>query len=419
MKRSTVLWLVMVLVLGIGGVLAYKRVVATRAAAAAKPPAPGKGSLAGGKVAPAAPTVIELSPADLSVAETREVRRELPLTGQLRPIHQASVRAKVGGDVLELRVREGETVKAGQVLARIDPSEYQARLDERLATLAATRATSENNERTRKNNEELLRKNFISQQAYDNTLANADVARAQVKAAEANVVLARKALEDAIVRAPWAGLVSERLAQVGDKAAPDMRLLTLVDLTRMDIEAAVPAGDIPSVARGQEVALTVDGFGDRIFKGRIARIAPQATAGSRSITVYVEIANPDLTLKGGMFAKGALTLATRAAVTAVPVTALREERGETVVYAVEGERLARLPVKVGARNEEEAWVEIIEGVKAGTRIVKTNLGALTPGLPVRVAGAGAPPSAASQPAATPAGAQPGASPTSPSGNVAR
>ncbi|MBL8380521.1 MAG: efflux RND transporter periplasmic adaptor subunit [Burkholderiales bacterium] len=412
MKRGTVLWLVVILVLGIGGVLAYKRVVAKRAAAAA--PAP-----AAGKVTTAAPSVIELSPADLGVAETRAVRRELPLTGQLRPIHQASVRAKVGGDIVEMRVREGETVKAGQVLARIDPAEFQARLDERLATLAASKATWENNERTRKNNEELLRKNFISQQAYDNTLANADVARAQVKAAEANVVLARKALEDAVVLAPWAGLVSERLAQVGDKASPDMRLLTLVDLTRMDIEAAVPAGDIPEVARGQEVTLKVDGFDARVFKGRIARIAPQAAAGSRSIMVYVEIANADLTLKGGMFAKGALTLANLAAVTAVPVTALREERGETVIYALDGERLARLPVKVGARNEEEAWAEITEGVKPGTRIVKTNLGALTPGLPVKVTGAPAPPQPATGGVAAPTGARPETPSAAPSGGAAR
>lgn len=335
---------------------------------------------------PPPPSVLELAATDVGRAETRDIRRELPLTGQLRPVHQALVRAKVAGEVMEMRVREGETVKAGQLLARIDASEYQARLDERLATLAANRATWENNERTRKNNEELLRKNFISQQAYDNTQANSAVAQAQVKAAEANVVLAQKSIDDTRVRAPWAGLVAERAAQVGDKAAVDMKLLTLVDLSRMEIEAGVPAGDIPSVSAGQEVVFRVEGFGERSFGGRIARIAPQAAAGSRSIMVYIDIPNVDGALKGGMFAKGLLTLSRSESVTAVPIAALREERGETVVYAIRDGRLARVPVTVGARNEEAGWAEVGGSIAPGTEVVKTNLGALQPGIGVRLAG---------------------------------
>lgn len=364
---------------------------------------PSKGKVQG-VAAPATatpPEMIEIAATDLGMAEIREVRRELPLTGQMRPVHSAFVRAKVAGEVLELRVREGESVKAGQVLARIDPAEYQARLDERLATLAANRATWENNERTRKNNEELLRKNFISQQAYDNTLANSTVALAQVKAAEANVTLAKKSLDDAVVRAPWAGLVAERSAQVGDKASVDMKLVTLVDLSRMEIEAGVPAGEIPSVSVGQEVAFRVEGFGERSFNGRIARIAPQAASGSRSIMVYIDLPNADSALKGGMFAKGLLTLSRSDAVLAVPITALREERGETVVYSIEDARLTRVAVKVGARNEEQAWAEVTGAIKAGTQVIRTNLGTLVPGVKVRVAGAPAATAAAIAPASAP------------------
>jgi len=370
--------------------------VATRMRAPATPAAAAAGAVgapAQRADAPQPPETIEIAATDLGMAEIREVRRELPLTGQMRPVKSAFVRAKVAGEVLELRVREGETVKAGQVLARIDPAEYRARLDERLATLAANRATWENNERTRKNNEELLRKNFISQQAYDNTLANSTVALAQVKAAEANVALAQKSLDDAVVRAPWPGLVAERSAQVGDKAAVDMKLVTLVDLSRMEIEAGVPAGDIPSVSVGQAVAFRVEGFGDRAFNGRIARIAPQAAAGSRSIMVYIDLPNSDGTLKGGMFAKGLLTLSRSQSVLAVPITALREERGETAVYAVIDGRLARVAVKVGARNEEQAWAEVAGPIKAGTPVIRTNLGALAPGVKVRTASAASAPAA--------------------------
>jgi membrane fusion protein, multidrug efflux system len=407
MKRATVVVIALagVLLAGGAGLVAKRmRAPAAEPASAGNNTRPGAQG-ANGTVTP--PDIIEIAVSDLGAAETREVRRELPLTGQMRPVHSAFVRAKVAGEVLELRAREGETVKAGQVLARIDPAEYQARLDERVAALAASRATWENNERTRKNNEELLRKNFISQQAYDNTLANSTVALAQVKAAEANVALAQKSLDDAVVRAPWTGLVAERSAQVGDKASVDMKLVTLVDLSRMEIEAGVPAGDIPSVSVGQEVAFRVEGFADRAFNGRIARIAPQAAAGSRSIMVYIDLPNSDGALKGGMFAKGLLTLSRSESVLAVPVTALREERGETVVYAVVDGKLERVAVKVGARNEGQAWAEVAGALKAGTQVIRTNLGALVPGVKVRMGGgattataAASPPTAAPPAAAT-------------------
>ena len=379
-----------------GGLFAAKRMrsnaetAAARAAATTQMPATTTAATAqaGGPIAtPAAPSVMEIAPTDLGVSETREVRRELPLTGQLRPIRQAFVRAKVAGEVLEMQVKEGETVKNGQILVRINPAEYQARLDERLATLAGSKATWENNERTRRNNEELLRKNFISQQAYDNTLANSSVALEQVKAAEANVALARKTLDDTILRTPWAGMIAERAAQVGDRAAVDMKLLSLVDLARMEIEAAVPASEIPSVAVGQEVAFRVEGFAERSFTGRVARIAPQSAAGSRSILVYIDMPNTDGTLKGGMFAKGNLTLTRRDSVVAAPIAALREERGDTVVYAIRDGRLARLPVKTGARNDDEAWAEITQGLDAGVQVIKTNLGSMSPGIEVRVTNA--------------------------------
>ena len=138
---------------------------------------------------------------------------------------------------------------------------------------------------------------------------------------------------------------------------------------------------------------------------RIARIAPQAAAGSRSIMVYIDLPNADSALKGGMFAKGLLTLSRSDAVLAVPISALREERGETVVYSIEDARLARVAVKVGVRNEEQAWAEVSGAIKAGTQVIRTNLGALVPGVKVRMGGAPAAAPAVVPASATPAPAQ--------------
>ena len=412
---KNILAAVAVLVLAVGGVAAFKHFkAAAPEAATTKAPKPDAPKTIAQQQSQTAALSIEIAASDLAAAATREVRRELPLTGQLRPAQVALLRAKVAGEVMQMLVKEGDTVARGQVLARLDAAEHQVRLDERMATLAANKATWENHERIRKNNEELLRKGFISQSAYDTTLANSSVAQAQVKAAEANVALARRAVDDTIIKAPWAGLIAERAVQTGDKASVDTRLLTLVDLSRMEVEAGVPASEIPGVAAGQEVAFTVEGFGARAFKGAIARINPQSVAGSRSIMVYIEVPNPDATLKGGMFAKGSLTLSRRESVTAVPLTALREERGETVVYALTepgGGKIVRITVKPGARNEEQAWVEIAASgdprLTPGMMVVKSNLGALNAGAQVRVVEAGT--AAPAVPVVHPVANAPGAS----------
>ena len=332
----------------------------------------------------AAPRSLEIAASDLVAIAPREVRSTLPLTGQLRPANQSVVRAKVAGEIVEMRVKEGQAVQAGELLARIDPADYKARVDEKAGALEASKAQFEYNEKTRRNNEELMRKNFISKNAYDNFLNSASVSQAQVKTAEAQLVQARKALDDTLVKAPIAGVVSERAMQVGDKAAIDSKLISIVDLTRMEIEAAVPAADIPAVAIGQEVRFTVEGFGDKAFTGSIARINPAAAAGSRSLIVYIEVANKEGLLKGGMFAKGGLTLDRRASVLAVPVSALREEAGQAVVYRIEAGKLLRTPVKTGVRNAEEGWIEITEGLPQGAQVVKANLGDLKSDVPVTV-----------------------------------
>ena len=332
----------------------------------------------------AAPRSLEIAASDLVAIAPREVRSTLPLTGQLRPANQSVVRAKVAGEIVEMRVKEGQAIQAGELLARIDPADYKARVDEKAGALEASKAQFEYNEKTRRNNEELMRKNFISKNAYDNFLNSASVSQAQVKTAEAQLVQARKALDDTLVKAPIAGVVSERAMQVGDKAAIDSKLISIVDLTRMEIEAAVPAADIPAVAIGQEVRFTVEGFGDKAFTGSIARINPAAAAGSRSLIVYIEVANKEGLLKGGMFAKGGLTLDRRASVLAVPVSALREEAGQAVVYRIEAGKLLRTPVKTGVRNAEEGWVEITEGLPQGAQVVKANLGDLKSDVPVTV-----------------------------------
>ena len=278
-----------------------------------------------------AEAAIELAADDLATAEAGEIQRLLPITGALRAASQAVVKAKVAGELAEVLVKEGDAVKAGQLLARIDEAEYRARLNERVATLEASRAQAKFAEQSRRKYQELLAKKFISETAYENYQTNANVTEGQVRAVEAQLVLARKSLDDTQVRAPIAGSISERALQRGDKASVDTRLFTIVDLAKLELEAPVPAAEVPHLAVGQAVRFTVEGFGSKEFAGSIVRINPATQPGTRSILIYVEIPNPELALKAGMFAKGSLVLATQRAEVLVPVTALRTDGAATFV----------------------------------------------------------------------------------------
>ena len=359
---------VLVALLGGGGALALRR-------AKAPPPA---------ESAPAAAAVLELAANDLASVESGEIQRLLPLTGALRAASQAVIKAKVAGELAAVLVKEGDAVKPGQVVAKIDETEFKSRLEERQATLQAARAQAAFAEQSRRKYQELLAKNFISETAYENYQTNAKVTDDQVRAAQAQLALTKKALDDTQVRAPIAGIVSERAVQRGDKAAVDTRLLTIVDLSKLELEAPVPAADVPRLALGQQVRFKVEGFGQREFAGVIVRINPATQAGTRSILIYVEIPNPELALKAGMFAKGSLVLDKHRAEAWVPVTALRSEGAKTYVYLLAGDKLLRQEVSVGLVNEAEGRAEITRGLAPGARVVRSNLGPLKLDTPVKL-----------------------------------
>ena len=240
-------------------------------------------------------------------------------------------------------------------------------------------------EKNRNQQKALLEKSFISQSAFDNIQSNYDVAAARLRAAEAELVVARKSLGDAVLVAPISGIVSQRHAQPGERVSLDARVVSIVDLARLQLEAAVPPAAIGQVKVGQPINFRIEGFGEREFTGRIERINPAATAGSRSISVYAVIDNREGLLRGGMFAQGALTLSRVEGALAVPASAVREEIGQTFVYAIEDGMVKKKNVKVGAADAA-GRVQVLEGLAAGERIVRVNLGSLREGVAARLSG---------------------------------
>jgi RND family efflux transporter MFP subunit len=329
--------------------------------------------------------VVEFLQDDLYIVEPRTLDRVLPLTGSLAPLTEATVKAKVAGELVAVTVREGESVKQGQVLAKIDLTEVQAKVAAREADVAATKAQLVWAEKNRSQQKALLDKSFISQSAFDNIQSNLDIAIAKQHASEAELVVARKSLGDAVLVAPFSGIVSLRHAQPGERVALDARVVSIVDLSRLQLEASIPPAAIGQVQVGQAMSFRVEGFGEREFAGRIERINPAATVGSRSISVYAVIDNREGLLRGGMFAQGALTLSRIEGALAVPASAVREEIGQTFVYAIEDGRVKKRNVKVGA-PDAASRVQVLEGLAAGDRIVRVNLGSLREGVAARLSG---------------------------------
>ncbi|HVP87458.1 MAG TPA: efflux RND transporter periplasmic adaptor subunit, partial [Casimicrobiaceae bacterium] len=302
----------------------------------------------------------------------------------LQPVDQTTVKAKVSGEIRQVTVREGEAVKAGQVIARFDTADLEAKLTDRIGALEASRAQLALAEKTRAQNQLLLKQKFISQTAYDASESNLSVTQGTLKSNEAQTQLARNALRDAVVAAPLTGTVAKRHVQPGEKVPFDAPLITIVDLARMELQAMVPANDIPELRVGMTVDLAIDGFGDRRFTGTIDRINPTTEAGTRAIIVFIRIPNPDSELRGGMFGTGKVTLAAGDPVPTLPAIAVRTEAGQNFVWAIESGKLTRRIVTVGRRDDTAGRVEIKTNLPKDIPILAAPFDNLKAGAPALV-----------------------------------
>ncbi|MDE2149972.1 MAG: efflux RND transporter periplasmic adaptor subunit [Gammaproteobacteria bacterium] len=334
---------------------------------------------------------LELAPADVAAVERLALARRLPISGTLMPLVQTAVKAQIAGMVAAVNVREGQVVHRGDVLVRIDPRDLQAQVDAQQAALDKAGADLALARRNRDNSAALLRQHFISQSAYDTTLNTYEVDQANVKAAQAQLRLAQIALGYATVRAPIDGTVAARSINPGEMVAVDASLISLVDLSQMELQAPAPAAEIPAIHPGQLARFQVDGFGNRVFTGRVERINPVTATGSRSIMLYLAVANPDGALKGGMFSQGELVLDADAPTPAIPAAAVRNESGMPYVYLLSGSRLKRRAVTLGLRSDDLGMVEVRAGLEPGQQVVAAPIDGLKDGLAAVLAGRGATP----------------------------
>jgi RND family efflux transporter MFP subunit len=334
---------------------------------------------------------LEFAAADIAYVQIRPLMQTVSFSGSLAPLLQSAVKAKIAGEVARIYVREGQAVTQGQVIVELDNPDLRARLDAAIADLEERQARLSIATKNRDTNQALLRRQFISQNAYDQVHSTHQASEAAVRWAHAQVAQARNALNDSAVRSPISGIVARRMVNGGERVAPDMVLLTVVDLSHMELEATVPAADIPGIKVGQAVHFTVDGFSGRRFSGQVARINPVVEAASRAIKLFVAVDNADRALRGGMFAEGEVILSETRPVPVIPVSAVREEAGQAYVFTIEEGKVAKRPVVLGTRDEANAMVEARSGVASGMAVVRVAIGGLKAGTAAIVKAGATPP----------------------------
>ena len=373
MKTTTKILIVIVgaaLVLG-GGALAWKN---------------GKGTTPSGNGA--APTKVadrplELIPAEVHTIKPRGLVDVVRFTGTTQPIDQTIVKGRVAGRLAEVLVREGDRVSEGQVLARFETTELQAKMNERLSALEAARADARWTARDRSDKETLANRNIVSQSAADQARSTAENRASMVAVAEAQLDVARKNLADAEVRAPFDGVVGERIANQGESLPIDGKILALLDTSHVEIAAQMPAADVIRMKVGQTAQVNLEGFGDRIFSGKITRISPTTQPGSRSIPVYVEIVDRHEALRGGLFGTGTVTVAEKGHALAVPSSAMRKDDLGDYVLIVEDGTLVRKPVGAIRTWSRGELVEV-KGLESGMTVVSAPLPGLHAGQKVKI-----------------------------------
>ncbi|NMO19708.1 efflux RND transporter periplasmic adaptor subunit [Pyxidicoccus fallax] len=312
--------------------------------------------------------VVSLGAENVARVEMRELQSGPGISGTLQARTAAAVRAEVGGTILGIKAEQGQEVKKGQELARIEDATLRdqliaARTAARTAA-SALRVAQAEQERSAK----LAKAGVITPRDLERAQLGVAQAEGQLAEARSRLALAQEQLGRARIVAPFDGVVSERQANAGDVVQPGAPLFTIVDPRTLRLEASVPAAVLEQVKVDTPVEFQVTGYGDRTFSGKVERINPVVDPATGQVRIYVAIPNMDLQLLAGLFAEGRVASQARQAL-AVPVDAVDDANGQPSVLRIQDERVKRVPVTVGLTDAVEQQVEVRSGLRAGDVVV--------------------------------------------------
>ena len=361
-------------------------------------------------------------PIDTTTLQRISIQRQVDLSGTLLSPDQARVSSEVAGIILDVPVQLGSEVRPRDILVRLDTRELQlaadraesalrqveAQLgidrgqdrqppaDDQIASIRQAIANRDDARNAFKRAEQLHGRGLMSQVDYDTSETRLKVAEANYQAAidsvrslkaslqdrRAAFELAQKKLNDAVVRAPVAGSIAERLVQPGEYIRENTPVATIVQMNPLKLKTAIQERHAGLIRAGQTVEFFVEAFPDRKFTGKIAYVSPAVDQATRTFPVEAIVDNPDRVLKPGFFARGTALTKVDANVLAAPEAAVSTLAGVSTVYVIENDKARQQQVSLGARQDK--LVEIVAGLNGDETLATTNLNQLATGVAIRV-----------------------------------
>ena len=325
------------------------------------------------------PVTFALKSTDVLVAERLSINQVEPVSGTVRAVNAVTLRSTMGAVVTRINALEGATVKSGQVLAQLDADDTRARLQQAQQQSNAAKAQVELAKRQRDNNRALVEKGFISSTALVSSDSNYATALANYEAALAAQQIAKRGLEDAALRAPFSGVVTQRHVKAGERVAVNAPVVDIVDVSQLEVEVLLPIAASSGLKIGQTATLNLESQPQPIT-AKVARINPSIDAGSRSVRIYLNI--PTGKARVGEFATGELTVGSLEG-TAVPLDSIRTDQPSPYVQVVRDQTIVHTTVQILATGRAgETRYAIVEPLPAGTTVLSPTAGLIANGTAV-------------------------------------
>ncbi|MCY1046580.1 efflux RND transporter periplasmic adaptor subunit [Corallococcus sp. bb12-1] len=336
--------------------------------------------------APTTPQVVSLGPENVVRVAPRELQSGPIISGSLQARRVANVRAEVGGSILEVKADQGQTVKEGDLLARVEEGTLREQVLAATSTLRVARNALQVSKADEQRNQMLVKQGVITRRDFERAQLARTQAEGQLAEAQARLRLAQDQLGRTKVTAPFTGVVSERQVHSGDIVQPGAPLFTVVDPATLRLEASVPAAQLDQVKVGTRVDFRVNGYPDRAFQGEVALINPAVDPATGQVRIYVRIPNTEQVLLSGLFAEGRVASQAKQAL-AVPVDALDTRQEPPTVQRISGGKVEQVAVTLGLRDDVAQSVEVRSGLKDGDVVLLGSARDLTEGTPVKVSAA--------------------------------
>jgi len=307
------------------------------------------------------------------------------IVGSIQPERKADLRAEVQAVVVQVLRENGDVVKKGDLLVRLDDTAIRDALASAQASERSSQQALDQAQRQFERMKTLRASGMASAQALDDAEGRRNSAQSDLEAAKARMVLARQQMQRTEVRAPFDGLVSERKASAGDSAQVGKELLKVIDPTSMRFEGLVSSDQIGAVKAGQPVSFRVNGYGEKDFDGRVRRVNPAANATTRQVEVLVDFAGKEQPRLAGLYAEGHVETASSESLT-LPTSAIVRDGDQASAWRIAGDKLQKVPLVVGERDPRHGSIVVKKGLAEGDQVIRYPSALLKDGQKIQLAG---------------------------------